>query len=377
MASANSSLIPVFESTINQQVVQTVDAREIHAFLESKRQFSNWITYQIEAFDFKQDVDFSTINNSDYSPPRKEYHVSLDMAKELAMVERNAKGKEARQYFIAIEKEYQKQQEAMTPAEFLVRQAQMMLDHERRVAAQERINQETKLINTDNSTVSKTCKICGKEKIISDFPKNKICKGGYTNQCKECCASRINKEKKAEYDKNFKAANKEKILSSQKDYREKHKERRSELNKSWYEDHKEQRHDYNKVWRENNKALHRSLSNSWREKNKEHYDICQKNWRLAHPDIAALHRRNRKSRKIGAVGAHTVSDIHNLLNLQRNKCAVCNILLEKGYHIDHIVSLANGGSNDKYNLQILCAPCNLSKHAKDPIKFMQSKGNLL
>jgi len=142
MASANSSLIPVFESTINQQVVQTVDAREIHAFLESKRQFSNWITYQIEAFDFKQDVDFSTINNSDYSPPRKEYHVSLDMAKELAMVERNAKGKEARQYFIAIEKEYQKQQEAMTPAEFLVRQAQMMLDHERRVAAQERINQE-------------------------------------------------------------------------------------------------------------------------------------------------------------------------------------------------------------------------------------------
>lgn len=128
MDTSNHSLIPVFESTINNQVVQTVDARVLHAFLESKRQFSNWITYQIEAFEFTQDVDFVTINNSGYSPPRKEYHVSLDMAKELSMVERNSKGKEARQYFIAVEKAYREQRpKELTREQILV----MALEAER------------------------------------------------------------------------------------------------------------------------------------------------------------------------------------------------------------------------------------------------------
>lgn len=108
----NTNLIAVSESTINDELVQTVNARELHEFLQSKRQFSNWITYQIEAFEFTQGVDFITINNSVCSPPRKEYHISLDMAKELAMVERSAKGKEIRKYFIAVEKEYRSKQES-------------------------------------------------------------------------------------------------------------------------------------------------------------------------------------------------------------------------------------------------------------------------
>jgi anti-repressor protein len=104
-------LIPIQTASVDGGVRQTVNARDLHAFLESKRQFSNWITYQIEAFSFTQDVDFVVKNNfvpdvTAFGGQRKttEYHLTLDMAKELSMVERSAKGKEARLYFIECER---------------------------------------------------------------------------------------------------------------------------------------------------------------------------------------------------------------------------------------------------------------------------------
>jgi phage anti-repressor protein len=132
----NTNLIPVFESTINEEAVQTVNARELHSFLESKQHFADWIKSRIEKYGFTQGVDFTAIHNSMTSPPTIDYHISLDMAKEVAMVERNEKGKQARQYFIAIEKSYRESQshQTLSPAELILRQAQMLVDHERRVA---------------------------------------------------------------------------------------------------------------------------------------------------------------------------------------------------------------------------------------------------
>lgn len=90
---------------IKIEVVQgkeTVNARELHEFLESKRQFSNWIKTQIENYNFTQGTDFIKLNRfvKSNSKAMTEYHISIDMAKELSMVERNEKGKQARQYFI-------------------------------------------------------------------------------------------------------------------------------------------------------------------------------------------------------------------------------------------------------------------------------------
>ncbi len=85
---------------------QTVNARELHEFLESKQQFTNWITNRVEQYGFSEGTDFVKLNcfiKSD-SKPRTEYHISIDMAKELSMVERNEKGKQARQYFIECER---------------------------------------------------------------------------------------------------------------------------------------------------------------------------------------------------------------------------------------------------------------------------------
>jgi len=99
-------------------------------------------------------------------------------------------------------------------------------------------------------------------------------------------------------------------------------------------------------------------------------------WNKKHPDAASLYERNRKTRKRNAGGTHTEEDIRRLYFFQKGKCVVCKVKLDK-YHIDHIMPLSLGGSNAAGNLQILCPMCNMQKHSKHPIDFMQSRGFLL
>ena len=94
--------------TKNEQGIETVNARELHEFLESKRDFSTWIKDRIAEYEFIKNKDFVCTPNSGSKGRgghnRIEYFISLDMAKELSMVERNDKGKQARLYFIECER---------------------------------------------------------------------------------------------------------------------------------------------------------------------------------------------------------------------------------------------------------------------------------
>ncbi len=101
-------LIQVNSSTIGSEVKQTVNARELHQFLEVASRFNDWITNRINDFNFVENQDFVTFTeNLVKGRPAKEYALTLDMAKELSMVERNEKGKQARQYFIECERRAQ------------------------------------------------------------------------------------------------------------------------------------------------------------------------------------------------------------------------------------------------------------------------------
>lgn len=62
---------------------------------------------------------------------------------------------------------------------------------------------------------------------------------------------------------------------------------------------------------------------------------------------------------------------------QKWMCVVCRCDIKDGYHLDHIMPLALGGTNASVNLQLLCPACNRKKHAKHPVDFMQSQGFLL
>ena len=100
----NSNLIPVFKGLIQNQPVQLCNARELHAFLEIQTRYNDWIKNRINEYGFIQDEDYLVITERTNGRPRKEYHITLDMGKELGMVERNERGRQIRQYFIRCER---------------------------------------------------------------------------------------------------------------------------------------------------------------------------------------------------------------------------------------------------------------------------------
>lgn len=112
-------LIKVVAGTVGQETVQTVNARELHGFLGSGKVFGAWIVDRIKKYGFTDGIDYTTVLSSSGNNlggrPAKDYHVSIDMAKELAMVERNEQGRKARLYFI----ECEKQLKAVAPASAL------------------------------------------------------------------------------------------------------------------------------------------------------------------------------------------------------------------------------------------------------------------
>ena len=100
----NSNLIPVFNGLIQNQPVQLCNARELHTFLEIQTRYNDWIKNRINEYGFIQDEDYLVITERTNGRPRKEYHITLDMGKELGMVERNERGRQIRQYFIRCER---------------------------------------------------------------------------------------------------------------------------------------------------------------------------------------------------------------------------------------------------------------------------------
>jgi len=96
--------------TTNEQGSQVVSARELHEFLEVGADFSHWIKRMIE-YGFTENEDYSTFVKKDGRQTLKEYAITLDMAKELSMIQRSEKGKQARKYFIDSEKQLKAIQE--------------------------------------------------------------------------------------------------------------------------------------------------------------------------------------------------------------------------------------------------------------------------
>ena len=135
----NMELIKV---TTTENGSQVVSARELHKFLESKQDFSTWIKARIDKYGFVSEVDFTLHKFMEGKVWKHEYILTLDTAKELAMVEGNEKGKQARRYFIECEKKLREVvTKPMTALELIAAQAQAMVEMEKKMnVMDEKIN---------------------------------------------------------------------------------------------------------------------------------------------------------------------------------------------------------------------------------------------
>lgn len=107
------ALIPLLSAEIQAETVPLCNARDLHAALQVGRDFSNWIKGRIDEYGFIEGVDFLVIDSPNPANQKKGrggdrrsigYHLTLDMAKELAMIENNEIGRAVRRYFIQAEK---------------------------------------------------------------------------------------------------------------------------------------------------------------------------------------------------------------------------------------------------------------------------------
>jgi len=123
---------------INNESKFAVSARELHEFLESKQEFANWIKGKIKDFEFINDMDFMIIlSKSSGGRPSKEYFITLDMAKELSMLERNERGKQARRYFIACEKKLKEVSKPSSQIDLIIQSAIALKEQEQRITTVE------------------------------------------------------------------------------------------------------------------------------------------------------------------------------------------------------------------------------------------------
>lgn len=95
---------------MNENQEPIVSGRELHEFLQVKTPYTQWFERKLE-FGFVENVDFKLVSqkcetNNPKNPFTKvvNHELNIDMAKEISMLERNDRGKQARQYFIAVEK---------------------------------------------------------------------------------------------------------------------------------------------------------------------------------------------------------------------------------------------------------------------------------
>lgn len=176
-------------------------------------------------------------------------------------------------------------------------------------------------------------------------------------------------------------ANPDKKAASVKVFREKNAERlkakQAAYHAEWYAKNRDKKLEQNKTYLREKPEVSRKATRKWQKANPEKAASYAKLW-YSDPHNRALHRNKRRSLEIGASGFHTPADTKAILSAQDHRCAYCRTDLRKAKrHLDHIMPLSRGGSNDPSNLQWLCAPCNLSKGAKDPIDFARERGLLV
>lgn len=135
MTILENDLVPVYETSTGEKVVY---GSELHLALGVRTPYKDWSVRRLKDCDALENEDFEAAQICAPSGQTKKDHIiKLDTAKEMAMLERNEKGKQVRRYFIRIEEKYKEQRKPRSSAEMLLMYAQQFYEQEQRIFAVE------------------------------------------------------------------------------------------------------------------------------------------------------------------------------------------------------------------------------------------------
>lgn len=170
--------------TTDPQGGNVVSARELHQYLEIKTDFSDWCK-RMFGYGFEEDVDFTTILwKSTGGRPSTDFALTIDTAKEIAMLQRTEKGKQARQYFIECEK---KLKTPVSLEDALIQQLQLTKAIR---LEQEQINNRLKVIEAKQAYDVDYFTVVGYS-VLNKYKVSLAMAGQVGKQAKQLCVERI------------------------------------------------------------------------------------------------------------------------------------------------------------------------------------------
>ena len=150
---------------INENQEPIVNGRELHEALEIKTPYTQWFE-RMKEYGFVENIDYCTVSqkceiaNGGFQE-KINHAIKLDMAKEIAMIQRNEQGKKIRQYFIQVEKDFNSPEKIMARALKIADGKINILTLENKEQKQLIEAQKPKVLFANSVETSKTCVLIG------------------------------------------------------------------------------------------------------------------------------------------------------------------------------------------------------------------------
>jgi len=219
------------------------------------------------------------------------------------------------------------------------------------------------------SAKTKSCRRCKQTKGSDCFYASDQKSDGLFPWCKECVSEnrqrllRENPEKYRGKARAYKSGRKEQIRVTAKGWRIKNPDKQKAIERRSWNKNKEKIRERNK----------RNKKYTMSEKARKTKSLRNKKHREANKDRYRSYCRNRIAMRQNAPGIHTHKDIADLIIKQGGRCFYCGELSFPKFHVDHMLPLSKGGSNDPKNLCIACQTCNVRKNAMTVSEFFNSR----
>lgn len=200
---------------------------------------------------------------------------------------------------------------------------------------------------------TKRCTKCGETKLLSQMKQNR---GQASSWCKACAAAGTRR---------YVAQHREEVLTKKREWHYTNRDRILMQKAEYRETRREELRAKARAYAADRIPLLVAKARARRQANPGPSRAYHRAWNSAHPEVMRAIQQRRRTRERGNGGSFTAAEWEALVVQYGRRCLMCGKQEpEIKLTIDHVIPIAQGGSNNVSNLQPLCSTCNKRKGAK-------------